>query len=81
MTSDIHIALGNVRLVISPLRVDGQPDEEGDYVAYAHEINGHGHSPPIRLARPGSAEAALDLATRDPWVVEHARLSAQENRL
>jgi len=60
------------------LRIDGLPDEECDYIANAHEINGGGHSPPIRLSKPGSADAALDLATRDPWVVEHSGLSAEE---
>jgi hypothetical protein len=76
MRHDVHIALGNVRLVVSSLRIDGQLDEESDYIAHASEIDGHGHSPPICLSKPGSATAALDLATRDPWVVEHAGLSA-----
>ncbi len=76
MPNDVHIALGNLRLVVSSMRIDGQSDDESDYIAYASEIDGHGHSPPIRMTRPGSAEAALDLATRDPWVVEHSGLSA-----
>ena len=76
MRHDVHVALGNVRLVVSSSRIDGQPDDESDYIAYASEIAGHGHSPPIRMTRPGSAAAALDLATRDSWVVEHSGISA-----
>jgi hypothetical protein len=76
MPNDVHVAFGKVRLVVSSLRIDGQIDEESDYIAYASEIDGHGHSPPIRMTRPGSAAAALDLATRDSWVVEHSGISA-----
>ena len=70
----MHLSVGNVKLVVHSLRIKGQPDEESDYIAYAHQIHGELFSPPIRLTRPGSAEAALEAASRDPWVVEHSGL-------
>ena len=71
----MHLSIGNVKLVVHSLRTKGQPEEECDYIAYAHQINGDLFSPPIRLTKPGSAEAALEAASRDPWVVEHSGVS------
>ena len=75
MTDEVVRVVGNVRLVARSLGVKGQPDEESDYIVHAFEIEGHLSSPPIRISRPGGAEAALDLAARDPWVVEHSGLA------
>ena len=74
MEDDMYLTVGNVRLVVHSLRTKGQPGEESDYIAYAHLIHGDLHSPPIRLAKPGGAEAALEAASSDPWVVEHSGL-------
>ena len=80
MASDLHVAVGNVKMVVHSLRVAGQRDEDTDYIAYAHEIVGDAHSPTIRLGKPGSAEAALDQACRHPWVVAHSTVSPPGSR-
>lgn len=69
--SEVERTVGNVNLVARSLTIQGQPDEESDYIVSAYVIGGHLASPPIRLTKPGSARAALDAASRHPWVVAH----------
>jgi hypothetical protein len=75
MTDEVVRTVGNVRLVAYSLRVENEPDEDSDYIVNASVIDGHNSAAPIRLTKPGSAEAALDQAARHPWVVEHSGLS------
>ena len=54
----MHLSVGNVKLVVHSLRIKGQPDEESDYIAYAHQI--HGDHPAMAQDRAGAVSAAME---------------------
>jgi hypothetical protein len=75
MATEMNRTVGNVRLAGRSNSIPDQPDEESDYIVDA-DVPGTHLSKRIHLTKPGSAQAALDLAARDPWVIEHSGLSS-----
>ena len=71
MSEEVTGEVDGVWLVARYLSRPGQPDGESDYIVYARD--GRSHSPPILVTKPGGAQAALDIAANDPWVLDHRR--------